>query len=70
MNKVIVFGNVERGMERFNSLLSIFGLQDRMLSWGDDVTKITKTKIDYSLLEPTICDWKIKSMNFINDALK
>lgn len=65
----IVYGNRGRGMERFHSLLKIFGLERRLLDWHDNFREATDTAIDYRKVEPVIKEWQQKSYTFINEAL-
>lgn len=65
----IVFGNVARGMERFRSMLQMFGLENRLLNWDDDVIRLSHTPIDYAKIEPLISEWQQRSFNFIRQAL-
>lgn len=63
-----VIGNTDRGISRFYSLLSIFGLQDRLI----DVNKL----VDFSITAPIEWDrvnairkeWIKSSMNFLASA--
>lgn len=66
----VVFGNAVRGMERFRSMLQMFGLEDRLLSWDDDVMQLFYTPIDYTKVEPLISEWQQRSFNFIQQALE
>lgn len=66
----IVFGNKERGMERFSSMLQMLGLGNRLLDWEDDVEPLISTPIDYHSVEPLIAKWKDKSKAFLNNALR
>lgn len=66
----VVYGNRERGMERFHSLLKIFGLEQRLLDWHDNFREVIDTEIDYRKVEPLIKEWQQKSYTFIHEALE
>lgn len=66
----IVFGNKERGMERFHSMLRMFGLENRLLNWEDDASSLISTPIDYHAVESLIVQWRKKSQFFLNNALQ
>lgn len=64
----IVIGNIERGMSRFNSLLEIFGLKDRLI----DETSVSypSIKIDnWQEINETIEKWREKSFHFLKTSL-
>ena len=64
----IVWGNNRRGMARFESLLSIFGLQDRMVtSLADFETRkaMLLEPMDYRHTMETLTKWRKKSMDFL-----
>lgn len=66
----IVYGNKERGLARFNSLLSIFGLEERIVSTKEEATKATSEPIDWEKVNGIHRQWKEKSMSFLNNNLK
>lgn len=66
----IVYGNKERGLARFNSLLSIFGLEERIVSTKEEATKATSEPIDWEKVNGIHRQWKEKSMSFLNNSLK
>lgn len=43
----VVFGNKNRGSSRFNSLLRLFDLEDRLVQAGENVEEILDRKIDW-----------------------
>ena len=63
-----VIGNEERGMSRFSSLLTMFGLQDRMIlpgaspNWGKS--------IDWDKVNEIRAKEKERSMKFLSNNLK
>jgi len=67
----ISIGNRERGMARFNSLLKIFGLEDRLVFSELDVTeKLIKEKINYTKINEIIEKERSKSFDFLIAALQ
>lgn len=63
----IVIGNKERGMARFESLLKMFGLEDRLVSSEDDILALSQ--IDYDSVYQKYDKLKTKAWNFLKDAL-
>lgn len=66
----IVYGNKERGLARFNSLLSIFGLEERIVSTKEEATKAILEPINWEKVNESHRQWKEKSMSFLNNNLK
>ena len=66
----IVYGNRERGLARFNSLLSIFGLEERIVSTKEEATKAISEPINWEKVNESHRQWKEKSMSFLNNNLK
>lgn len=64
-----VIGNKSRGMARFNSLLSIFGLEERMLDINNLANIDWNLSIDWDRVNEIKKDWQIKSNKFLLDAL-
>lgn len=64
----VVYGNKERGMERFTSLLGMFGLQDRL------VTSLSEYKplpdIDYDKVDRILNEKRQEAMTFLITNLK
>ena len=50
-------------------MLQMFGLENRLLNWDDDVIRLSHTPIDYAKIEPLISEWQQRSFNFIRQAL-
>ncbi|MDO3693634.1 polysaccharide pyruvyl transferase family protein [Wenyingzhuangia sp. chi5] len=65
----ITIGNEVRGMSRFNSVLKIFNLQDRLVSDLDGIKKVLKTKIDYTAVNKILETEKEKSLDFLKESL-
>jgi hypothetical protein len=63
-----VIGNKERGFARFDSLLSIFGLQNRLISSGA-LPVDTYATINWSRVNAIKKEWQQKSMNFLKNNL-
>ncbi len=65
----VVIMNKERGAARFKSLLSMFGLENRLLNNYNDSLSLFSETIDYSAIEPTIDLWRNKSIDFLVKSL-
>ena len=66
----IVYGNKERGMARFNSLLKIFGLEARLVTNNEEAKKIISQPIDWEKINTIKKEWQEKSLNFLKENLK
>mgnify|MGYP003482976686 FL=1 len=65
----IVYGNKDRGMARFNSLLSIFGLENRLITNSDDALRIINEPIDWKNVNAKKKEWQEKSFTFLENNL-
>ena len=65
----IVYGNRERGFTRFESLLKLFGLEERLVCSPDDVNKVLKAPIDWNKVNNIHKLLKEKSMSFLKENL-
>ena len=65
----IVYGNKERGMARFNSLLSIFNLQERLVATPQEAQEIINKAIDWKNVNDTLDKWREKSNKFLKAHL-
>ena len=65
----IVYGNKDRGMARFHSLLSIFGLENRLVTSSAEAQKVISVPIDWSLVNAKKKEWQEKSLNFLKNNL-
>ena len=65
----IVYGNKDRGMARFHSLLSIFGLENRLVTSSAEAQKVISVPIDWSLVNAKKKEWQEKSYNFLRNRL-
>lgn len=64
----VVVGNKKRGMSRFESLLKMFGLEDRLVEADSDVS--TLQPIDYDNVYLKYDKLKENSMDFLLESLK
>ena len=65
----IVYGNKDRGMARFHSLLSIFGLENRLITNSADAQKVIAEPIDWNAVNARKKEWQEKSLNFLKNNL-
>lgn len=65
----IVINNFTRGSARFNSLLKMFGLENRMISSISNFNDNLMNNIDYTEVNKSISYMKQKSMNFLHSNL-
>lgn len=68
----IAIGNHDRGLARFNSLLSSFGLANRLF-FGDstcsDMKQVVKSKIDWDSVNSNLTNKKEYSLSFIKENM-
>ena len=64
----IVFGNKERGMERFTSLLGMFGLEDRLVTSSSEYKP--QPDIDYTKVDKILKEKRQEAMSFLESSLK
>lgn len=65
----VVIPNARRGMERFKSLLSIFNLENRMVSNAEEAMKVIKRPIEYDRINETLNSMRADSLSFLNKSL-
>lgn len=65
----VVIGNHSRGLDRFTSLLSLLGLEDRLVFDVKDLEDKALESIDYDRVNKLIEDEKKKSLEFLNWSL-
>jgi len=65
----IVFGNEIRGLSRFNSLLKMFDLEDRLIINNKDILDIIKKPIIWQKVNGILEDEKNKSIKFLINSL-
>lgn len=61
--------NRERGVDRFNTLLGLFGLSDRLITSHDELERIINKPIDFKMVNQRLHEEKIKSIDFLNRHL-
>lgn len=64
----IVYGNKDRGMERFTSLLGMFGLQDRLVTNSTEYKPLPD--IDYTKVDRILNEKRQEAMVFLSTNLK
>lgn len=62
--------NSKRGSSRFISLLSVLGLEDRLISAANEFSKEHLKPMDYSSVNKILNDWKYQSISYIERHLK
>ena len=65
----ISIGNKARGLSRFNSLLSIFNLEDRLVDLDESVEMPSMPDTDWSKVNMIMKEWQEKSINFLKTNL-
>ena len=65
----IVYGNKERGMARFESLLTLFELEGRLVSSPGEVNKVLQATIDWDRVNSILKQMKEKSLSFLRKNL-
>lgn len=65
-----VFINRDRGADRFISLLSQLGLENRMCTKYEDITSVLKTTIDWVLVNEKVAYLQKLSMKFLEENIK
>lgn len=68
----LAIGNKSRGMARFESLLKMFGLEDRLVADVTDINidAILKQEVDWERVNMKVEQEKQKSLNFLKNNLK
>ena len=64
----VVYGNKNRGMSRFTSLLDMFGLRDCMITCFDDYKNTYNEKFDSEYVYSILTRYKNKSLSFIEST--
>ena len=65
----IVIGNQMRGLSRMSSLLTIFGLKERLISTESELKESLFENIDYEKVNDIKIQWKNKSLDFLKNNL-
>ena len=68
----VVIGNIERGLSRFQSLLKLFGLEDRLITDVDPIKieYFTDKKIDWVRVNKILDQERGKSLEFLKKGLQ
>lgn len=67
----IAIGNKKRGLARFDSLLKLFGLEDRLVFSKDDITdELLHKKIDWAKINKITGKERARSKKFLMDSLR
>jgi len=64
----IVFGNEDRGLSRFKTLLNLFNLEDRMVFDSSQINELYKRQIDWDMIDLVVQKERAKSHNFFKEA--
>ena len=65
----VVYGNKHRGLARFHSLLTMFGLEDRLVMNPNEALEIINNPIEWNQVNMRLAEWKRKSLDFLISAL-
>ena len=65
----LAYGNKQRGMARFSSLLSQFGLEDRLVTSLDEVNEKMSKEIDWESVNMRLAELRQKSLTFLETNL-
>lgn len=62
--------NKSRGVDRFISLLEMFGLENRIVQTPDQARACFSQPIDFSIVNSRLVQWRNKSISFLQENLK
>ncbi len=65
----VVYGNVNRGMARFHSLLSMFGLEDRLVTTPDEAANVACQPVDWDAVNIRLSELRKVSKEFLFASL-
>lgn len=65
----VVYGNVNRGMARFHSLLSLFGLEERLVTTPESATNVACHPIDWDKVNNRLSELRAQSLDFLNKSI-
>lgn len=65
----VVYGNKNRGLARFQSLLSMFGLENRIIYELSDYNKLSKS-INWDIVNDNVMKKQIEAFTFLQTVLK
>ena len=63
----VTIGNERRGMARFESLLKMFGLEDRLVTDFVDIVPLLSRQINFNHVNKLIEKYKIESIKFLEN---
>lgn len=64
----LVYGNRKRGLSRFNTLLKLFQLEDRMIFNADEAGNMYKRKIDWNIIDVILKHERKRAFTFLEDS--
>ena len=65
----VVIGNAARGLSRFHSLLSLFGLESRLVTSAAEAERVAAQPICWETVDSRLEEERIKSMAFLKQHL-
>jgi len=65
-----VLVNAQRGSSRFQSILSLFQLEDRIFSPGEDLNYVFSKQIDWKKVNRILAEQQELSLSFLTESLK
>lgn len=65
----IAYGNIERGLARFTSLLKLFNLENRLITTNDIPQSVYQDKIDWDFVNTNLTRWREYSLDFLKQNL-
>ena len=65
----VVYGNVNRGMARFQSLLSMFGLENRLVATPNEAANVASQLIDWDTVNNRLSELRKVSKEFLFTSL-
>lgn len=65
----LAYGNIERGLTRFKSLLKIFNLENRLITTNNITQESYQAPIDWDFVNQNLVQWRKHSMEFLNKNL-
>lgn len=63
----IAYGNSQRGISRFNTLLRLFDLEDRMVQAGEDIENLLNRVVDWKKVDAVLATEREKSASFFKE---
>lgn len=65
----VVYGNSERGMSRFHSLLKLFNLEERLIYNSSDICKVINRPINWNEVNQYIKKYQLKAVKYLEECL-